>query len=80
MPKFLHDKLKAQYGVKSKVPYAIMNKIGAMRGNRTRTTAKGRAMEAKHRASTSPSPSPNPKRSAQAIRQFSFSSGRRSPV
>ena len=33
MPKFLKKKLKARYGKKSKVPYKIMNKIGAMRGN-----------------------------------------------
>lgn len=48
MPKFLEDKLKAEYGAKSKVPYKIMNAMGAMRGNKT--TAKGRAMEKKHAA------------------------------
>lgn len=46
MPKFLEDKLKAEYGANSKIPYMVMNKIGAMRGNKE--TAKGRAMEAKH--------------------------------
>lgn len=46
MPKFLEKKLKKEYGAKSKVPYKVMNKIGAMRGNKE--TAKGRAMEAKH--------------------------------
>lgn len=46
MPKFLEEKLKAEYGANSKVPYKVMNKIGAMRGNKE--TAKGRAMEAKH--------------------------------
>ena len=46
MPKFLEDKLKAEYGAKSKIPYKVMNKLGAMRGNKE--TAKGRAMERKH--------------------------------
>jgi len=46
MPKFLEDKLKAEYGSDSKIPYMVMNKIGAMRGNKE--TAKGRAMEKKH--------------------------------
>lgn len=46
VPKFLEDKLKAEYGAKSDVPYKVMNKLGAMRGNKI--TAKGRAMEAKH--------------------------------
>lgn len=48
MPKFLEDKLKKEYGADSKIPYKVMNKIGAMRGNRE--TPKGRAMEAKHAA------------------------------
>jgi len=46
MPKFLEDKLKAEYGADSKIPYMVMNKLGAMRGNKE--TAKGRAMERKH--------------------------------
>lgn len=46
MPKFLESKLKKQYGAKSKVPYKIMNKIGAMKGNKE--TAKGKAMAKKH--------------------------------
>lgn len=46
MPKFLEDKLKAEYGAKSKIPYKAMNSIGAMRGNKE--TAKGAQMEAKH--------------------------------
>ena len=46
MPKFLENKLKKEYGAKSKVPYMVMNKMGAMKGNKE--TAKGRAMEAKH--------------------------------
>ena len=46
MPKFLEDKLKAEYGAKSKIPYMVMNKLGAMHGNKE--TAKGRAMERKH--------------------------------
>ena len=46
MPAFLEAKLKKQYGAKSAIPYKIMNKLGAMRGNKE--TAKGRAMERKH--------------------------------
>lgn len=48
MPAFLEKKLKARYGAKSKVPYKIMNAIGAMRGSKE--TAKGRAMAKKHAA------------------------------
>ena len=48
MPKFLEDKLKKRYGKKSKIPYKILNSIGAMRGNKE--TAKGRAMDRKHAA------------------------------
>ena len=46
MPKFLERKLKAEYGADSKIPYKVMNSIGAMHGNKE--TAKGREMEAKH--------------------------------
>lgn len=46
MPEFLEKKLKAEYGAKSKIPFMVMNKLGAMRGNKE--TAKGRAMERKH--------------------------------
>ena len=46
MPKFLEDKLKQEYGANSKVPYAVMNKLGYMHGNKE--TAKGRAAETKH--------------------------------
>ena len=46
MPAFLEAKLKKEYGAKSKIPYMVMNKLGAMRGNKI--TAKGRAMERKH--------------------------------
>lgn len=48
MPKFLEDKLKREYGANSAIPYKVMNKLGAMRGNQE--TAKGRAMDAKHTA------------------------------
>jgi len=48
MPKFLEKKLKAEYGNKSKIPYKVMNAIGAMHGNKE--TAKGKAMEKKHNA------------------------------
>lgn len=47
MPEFLERKLKKRYGEKSKVPYKIMNSIGAMRGSKE--TAKGREMERKHK-------------------------------
>lgn len=46
-PKFLETKLKKEYGAKSKVPYKVMNSIGAMKGNKT--TAKGMAMEKAHK-------------------------------
>lgn len=46
MPKFLEDKLRAEYGDNPHAIYGTMNKIGAMKGNKE--TAKGRAMEAKH--------------------------------
>jgi hypothetical protein len=50
MPAFLEDKLKAEYGNNPHAIYGTLNKIGAMRGNKE--TAKGRAMEAKHRRDT----------------------------
>lgn len=46
MPKFLERKLKTEYGANSKIPYMVMNKIGAMHGNKE--TAKGKAMQKKH--------------------------------
>ncbi len=46
MPKFLERRLKAEYGANSSIPYKVMNKIGAMKGNKE--TAKGRAMARKH--------------------------------
>jgi len=46
LPKFLEKKLKAEYGQNSKIPYKVMNKIGAMRGNKV--TKKGLAMQKKH--------------------------------
>lgn len=51
MPKFLENKLKAEYGANSAIPYKVMNAIGAMRGNKE--TAKGAAMERKHDAKLS---------------------------
>lgn len=47
MPKFLEKKLRAEYEDNPRAIYGTMNKIGAMKGNKT--TAKGRAMEAKHK-------------------------------
>ena len=46
MPKFIENKLKAEYGKSSKIPYKVMNKMGAMHGNKE--TAKGEAMQRKH--------------------------------
>jgi hypothetical protein len=48
MPKFLEDKLRAEYGNNPSAIYGTMNKIGAMHGNKE--TAKGREMETKHEA------------------------------
>ncbi len=48
MPKFLEEKLKAEYGNNSHAIYGTLNKIGAMRGNKI--TPKGRLMEKKHNA------------------------------
>lgn len=48
MPAFLEAKLKKEYGTDSKVPYKVMNSIGAMRGNKE--TTKGKRMEKKHNA------------------------------
>ncbi len=50
MPKFLEEKLKKEYGAKSKIPYKVMNSIGAMRGNKE--TEKGAEMERKHARDT----------------------------
>lgn len=47
-PKFLENKLKAEYGKNSKTPFKVMNAIGAMKGNKE--TAKGKNMEKKHNA------------------------------
>ncbi len=46
MPKFLEQKLMAQYGPGSAVPYKIMNAIGAMNG--PNETPRGAAMQRKH--------------------------------
>ncbi len=48
MPKFLEKKLKQEYGADSDIPYKVMNAKGLMHGNKE--TAKGRALEAKHKA------------------------------
>ena len=46
MPAFLEDRLKAEYGVDSSIPYKVMNSQGLMRGNKE--TPKGRALQTKH--------------------------------
>ncbi len=50
MPKFLEDKLRAEYGNNPSAIYGTLNNIGAMHGNKE--TAKGKAMQAKHDAAT----------------------------
>ena len=47
MPEFLEQKLRAEYGNNPSAIYGTMNKLGAMHGSKE--TAKGRAMEAKHK-------------------------------
>ena len=46
MPRFLEDKLRAEYGNNPHAIYGTLNAIGAMHGNKE--TPKGRAMDAKH--------------------------------
>jgi hypothetical protein len=46
MPKFLEEKLKAEYPNNPSAVYGTLNRLGAMHGNKE--TAKGRAMQAKH--------------------------------
>ena len=46
MPEFLEKKLKAEYGENSKIPFAIMNKLGYLHGNRL--TERGREADRKH--------------------------------
>lgn len=48
MPKFLEDKLRAEYGNNNHAIFGTMNKLGAVRGNKI--TAKGKQMERKHAA------------------------------
>lgn len=46
MPRFLEDKLKAEYPNNPSAVYGTLNKLGAMRGSKE--TPKGAAMQAKH--------------------------------
>lgn len=46
MPRFLEDKLRAEYPNNPHAVFGTMNKLGVMHGNKE--TAKGRAMEGKH--------------------------------
>jgi len=48
MPKFLENKLKAEYPNNPHAVYGTLNAIGAMKGNKE--TAKGRRMDLKHLA------------------------------
>jgi hypothetical protein len=69
MPKFLEDKLKREYGENSAVPFKVMNKLGAMRGNKE--TEKGREMERKHEADMKkPAMTVKPKMSAAPMREM----------
>jgi hypothetical protein len=52
VPAFLEQKLKAEYGANSSAPYAIMNKLGYMKGSRE--TPKGRAAARKHDRDAAP--------------------------
>ncbi len=46
MPKFLESKLKKEYGADSSAPFAIMNKLGMMRGSKE--TPKGADAQLAH--------------------------------
>ncbi len=48
MPKFLEQKLRAEYPGNHSAVYGTLNNIGAMYGNKE--TAKGKAMQAQHDA------------------------------
>lgn len=48
MPRFLESKLKAEYPGNNHAVYGVMNKIGAMKGNKV--TPKGERMQAQHDA------------------------------
>ena len=48
MPKFLEQKLKAEYPNNPRAVYGTLNNIGAMHGNKE--TPKGKAMQVKHDA------------------------------
>ncbi len=52
MPKFLEDKLRAEYGNNPHAIYGTLNNIGAMKGSKE--TPKGARMEAKHEAKMHP--------------------------
>lgn len=60
MPKFLEKKLKKEYGAKSSAPYAIMNKLGFMKGSKE--TAKGKAADLKHKLQVSKKPNSTKKK------------------
>jgi hypothetical protein len=46
VPAFIENKLKKEYGEKSPIVYATMNKLGYMKGNKE--TKKGREVEREH--------------------------------
>lgn len=57
MPKFLEQKLQAEYPGNPRAVYGTLNNMGAMHGNKE--TPKGRAMEAKHAAKVAGHPHAN---------------------
>ena len=46
MPKFLEQKLRAEYGDNPRAIYGTLNNLGMMRGNKE--TARGKAADKKH--------------------------------
>src|SRR5689334_8551325 len=71
MPKFLIDKLKAEYPNNPHAVYGTLNNLGAMHGNKE--TAKGAAMQAKHerdvKAGTASGMHPKMRERAQMVKE-----------
>lgn len=71
MPKFLEDKLKAEYPNNPNAVYGTLNNLGAMHGNKE--TPKGAAMQAKHnrdmKAGTAQEMHPKMQQRAQMVKE-----------
>ncbi len=71
MPKFLEDKLKAEYPNNPSAVYGTLNNLGAMHGNKE--TPKGAAMQAKHnrdvKAGTAQGMHPKMQQRAQMVKE-----------